>query len=219
MPDKEEKRVKIKVEEKPEEEVQPVTTPQEDISKEAEVKTEAVETQKPETIDQPKKEKAGVSFFVLFILFLLGLILGAGLIGGVFYYKTKVEKTGVSPTPTPASSPTDVMMDESSPSPSPEEASLKLSEYKVQILNGSGTKGAAGKIEALVNDAGLTDTTTGNASSYDYQETEIALKSSVPSSVYDTLVDSLTDYKTTKGGTLSDSSSYDIVITVGQATK
>jgi len=62
------------------------------------------------------------------LVFLLGLTLGAGLIGGIFYYQSKMEKTAIqsaSPTPTVAQNPAEV-----TPTPLAEET--KLSELKVQ---------------------------------------------------------------------------------------
>jgi hypothetical protein len=201
MPEKEDKRVKIKVEEES-------------------ASSEALSEEKPE--EAPKEEKVenkSSSFFVLFISFLLGLVFGAGLIGGIFYYKTKVEKPNNQAVsqPTPGGEQTTEMTPEASPSASPSDHSL--STYKVQILNGSGKAGEAAKAEKLLKTAGLTNTKTANALSYDYKETEISLKSNVPDAVYETVVKSLSSYQTKKAGTLDDSSLYDIIITIGQEIK
>ena len=152
-------------------------------------------------------------FWVLFLVFLLGLTLGAGLIGGIFYYKLKVEKISLGTTKeTPQPSP------ELKETPTPQPEEVRFSDLKVLILNGSGIKGEAGKVEELVKKAGFEKTETGNADSYNYQDTSVFLKEGLPDSVYEKISQSLASYSLKKES-LEKNSAYDIKIIVGKTKK
>ncbi|MBI2009577.1 MAG: LytR C-terminal domain-containing protein [Candidatus Chisholmbacteria bacterium] len=62
-----------------------------------------------------------------------------------------------------------------SPSPEPQEE-LKREDIKVQVLNGSGIAGEAGKLAAILEAAGFEDIDTGNAQNYDYTGITIQVK-------------------------------------------
>ena len=154
-----------------------------------------------------------IPFWILFFAFLIGLTLGAGLIGGVFYYRSKVGKLAINVTKEKSSPQATV---ESSPTPQSEEK-LDLSKYSIQILNGSGIAGEAGRVEKLLNTVGFTNTKTGNAKTYDFEESEIAIKKSDPEILFSEVEKALSSYKLTKIDPLDESSSFDIVITVGKS--
>lgn len=228
--EKKDKRVKIKVEEEgAPTEVLPDEKPVEEAKAAEETKDagkeEAPKEEKTEekVVKPVPENKEKTSFFILFISFLIGLLLGAGLIGGFFYYKQRVENVATSEaslTPAPTYSPETTV--ESSPEASASASSKPssdLSKYSIQILNGSGISGEAGKVETLLKAAGLTKTTTGNAKAYDYEETEVAMKESVPSTVFDGISSALAKYSLKETDTLPSSSSYDVVITVGSTKK
>ena len=167
-----------------------------------------------ENTQKPKTEK--LPFWILFIAFIIGLSIGAGLIGGIFYYRSNVSKTNkeivnIKPTSTPMSTP-EVTVEENET----EEKKIDLSKYKVQVLNGSGIKGIASKTSNLLEEAGFKDIDTGNADSYNYTKTEVSFKDSVESDVFKSIEDALTDYTIEKSDDLKDTSDYDIVIIVGQ---
>jgi hypothetical protein len=154
------------------------------------------DSQKPLPTNYPRPEK--IPFWILFFSFLIGLTLGAGLIGGIFYYRSKVAKLTVPNQVNEEA----VVQEATEPTATPlSEEELDLSKYSIQILNG----------------AGFSDTETGNAGVYDYQETEIALKPGLPDSLYEEIKDALESYKVKKVEDLEASSSYDVVITVGQS--
>ena len=73
-----------------------------------------------------------------------------------------------TPTPTPTSSPT--------PTPTPDVSQLDRSTLSVQVLNGSGVVGAAGKMKDVLEEKGYTVENTGNAETYDYETTQIFVK-------------------------------------------
>jgi len=168
-----------------------------------------------ESIEKPKPER--LPFWVLFIAFVIGLSIGAGLIGGIFYYRSKVSKTNktvtIKPTSTPLSTPK-ITVEENIP-----EKKIDLSKYKIQVLNGSGIKGIASKTSDLLEEAGFKDIDTENADSYSYTKTEVSLKSSVKPDVFKSIEETLTNYTVEKSDDLKDTSDYDIVITVGQLKK
>jgi len=227
--EKKDKRVKIKVEEESAPtEVLPDEKPAEEV-KTTEESTETVKEEAPkeekteEKVEKPAPEnKEKTSFFILFISFLIGLLLGAGLIGGFFYYRQKVENVATSETsltPIPTYSAETVEGSPEASASASSKPSADFSKYSVQILNGSGIAGEAGKVETLLNDAGFSKTTTGNAKAYDYEETEVAMKESVSSSIFDEISSALSKYSLKEADTLPSSSSYDVVITVGSTKK
>jgi hypothetical protein len=142
--------------------------------------------------------------------------LGAGLIGGIFYYRTKVENAPQNQEKQLPSSQIEDTSQNPSPSPQAQEQN-NLSSYSIEILNGSGIKGEASKVEGLLSDAGFSDTKTSNASSYDHTQTEVALKAGVPDEVFTKIENTLSAYKVTRVDDLSDSSNYDVIITVGSS--
>lgn len=168
------------------------------------------ETEKEQTIPkevQVEEEKPNY----LWIIIPTALLVGA-LVGGLITYFS-----GISKLSTIESSPTPVVSIEpqSSPSASPS-ASVKRSEVKVQILNGSGTSGLAGKVKTYLEGLGYKDVAVGNASSSNFTETEIQIKES-KKDFLKTITDDLTkDYTVSKDTkTLITSSKYDIVVTLG----
>lgn len=136
---------------------------------------------------------------VVFILTLVG-------IGALSGFNTSEQKAIPSPTPTPSVSP--------EPSVSP-----NLSVLKVQVLNGSGVTGAAKEIAQKLEALEFQTVETGNADANDYTKTQIQMKSSVSESVYEQITKELNEYVTEKGDALADSSSFDIVVTLGSEKK
>jgi hypothetical protein len=241
---KEDKRVKISVIEETSEDESVPSTPlettgvvvsnPEDISeplkKEDEVKEPVIE--KEISLDLPKDEikkqtgsydetKEKLPFWVMFLAFLIGLSLGAGLIGGIFYYKSHVDNVNLSlsksnPTAVPTTAPTTGDQPSASSSASPK-SKQDLAKISVQVLNGSGISGEASKVETLLKSTGFTNIKTGNATKYDYQETEISLKKGVDVTLLDTVTESLSTYSTKESATPS--ATYDIQIIVGAKKK
>lgn len=101
--------------------------------------------------------------------------------------------------------------------PSPTQQEINLSEYKVEVLNGSGISGRAGQVkDALVSIGFLEDQiTTGNAASYTFKDTEVEMKSSVFGAVLQKIQQALLEYSVVKKDALGEGSSYDVVVTVG----
>ena len=180
------------------------------VPEEAEVKEEKPLIPIKRNFDRP-------SFWILFFSFLVGISLGAGLIGGIFYYKSNMDKVtnaNNQKTLKPDNTP-EVEVSEAEATPPPAEE-LDLAKLNVNILNGSGIAGEAGRVESLLEKAGFTKTTTGNAKSYGFTETEISFKESVDPAAIDKLKEALNLYKIKEVDNLDDSATYDIEITVGK---
>ena len=166
---------------------------------------------KPEPVnDEPKSD---IKLFV-FVAVITAVVVAA-LAGGIYVYMTGTNNLENSPAPTPEST----VAPEGSPVSSPESspsAELELSEFKVQILNGSGKIGEAGKAKTLLEKAGFKVGNTGNAAAFDFTDSVIQIKNSVSEDVLDKVKSSLSSVYSVKIGDILDSDSdYDIVITVG----
>jgi len=126
-------------------------------------------------------EQKSKSDFLRWILVALVVLLGLGIIGGgIFVYqktlKNKKDKEIVSPTPTPFAAPSEITpTEEASPSPTPK---ISRADLKIEILNGTGVPGAAGKAAELLEKLGWQGIKTGNADNFDYQKTVIQIKES-----------------------------------------
>ena len=231
------KRVKIKVEEDSESTTSEIEQKPE-IKSEKPAEPDRPEETIPEKTQEDKKEEQTkpiessgdkpesdkIPAWVIILAFFGGLALGAGLIGGIFYYQASVNKSLPETTPTPAelSIPTEIPENTASPSASTKaspDAKNNFSKYSVQILNGSGISGEASKVDSLLEKAGFTKTTTGNAKSYDYEETEVSIKSSLPDTVYEAISSALSTYELKKVDPPTSGSSHDVVITVGKSKK
>ncbi len=91
------------------------------------------------------------------------LVSGGSADVGMFKPKPTATPTQVPPTPTPEASPT---------------PDLDRADLSIEVLNGSGEPGAAGDAEAILEDAGYEMIETGNADSYDYEQTQVSVKES-----------------------------------------
>ncbi len=102
--------------------------------------------------------------------------------------------------------------------PSPSSESVDLAQYFVQILNGSGISGEAGVVEDILAAEGFENFETGNADNYDYEETEIQLKESIPDQIFDDLERALnSDYEIVLSQeVLTSDADYDVIVVVGK---
>lgn len=98
---------------------------------------------------------------------------------------------------------------------------LKLSDfsgYKLQILNGSGIKGEADKLRALLGDLKFTEITIGNADKTDYVDTLVSYKTMKLLNNTELLDTRMITYKMEHTETLlKEDNPYDIVIIIGKA--
>lgn len=120
-----------------------------------------------EVSPEPKAEETPAKKFLFILLIILILVAVAG---GVFVYKKSIDKKNSSSGQTPTATPPAEQITETPV------VELKRGDLKVEILNGSGTPGAAGVAQKYLEDLGYLIAKTGNAKSYTYKETEISIK-------------------------------------------
>lgn len=181
----------------------------------AEAKIE--ETSKPveqaEVLDDGNEEDYDKPNY-LWIVVPTALLVGA-LVGGLITYFSGISKLNmpsVSPSPVASTEP-EVKM---TPSPEPK-SDLKKDTVKIQILNGSGVSGAAGKVKTLLEGLGYKNIDTGNASSSDVATTEIATTESGSAYVSELIKDLSKSYDAKEASKLlPNTSKFDIVITLGK---
>lgn len=152
-------------------------------------------------------DKKKFIFIGLIIFVVLGVIAG-----GIFVYKRAMGKKETAPVvPKVSPSPTSVETPEASPAPE-----IKREDLKLQVLNGSGVAGAAGEAKELLEGLGYQNIETGNADSYDYEETEISIKED-KEDYLEMLRDDLADKYTlsTESATLEEESEFDAVVIIG----
>lgn len=171
---------------------------------------EQMETDMPRVVPEIKSSRS-ISPLVIIVpgLFLLGALLG-----GIYFYQKGLGGTiGVAkPTPTP-----EAMETSATPSASPS-ATLDLTKYPVNVLNGSGIAGEAGKAKTSLEKAGFKVSGTGNASSYDFTKTVIKAKADVPEDFLTKLTDELgKTYSMDKNQTLAASSSDSVQVIIGSS--
>lgn len=172
------------------------------------------DTKEPEHPPTPLKTKESIPFWVLFISFLVGLTLGGGLVGGIFYFRNNVDNTPSQPKEMATPAPT-------TESPAPEtsmEEDINLADYAVQVLNGTGKAGEAGTVADLLSSSGFETVDTGNSSKLGFTDTVIEAKEDVPQEVLDKIEASLVQYTLEfSTDSLEADSDYDIVVTVGSS--
>lgn len=178
----------------------------------AEVSTEnKSEEITPKKVEEPKtveKSKKPSSFKILWIL-IPGLLMLAILIGGIFVYHSGLSKlrTIEEPIPEPTAIPF------STPIPQPQKPDL--TKYSITVLNGSGIKGEAGKVQTLLEKAGFKVASTSNAKTYDYKKTEISVQKDVDADFIKALIAALTKSYQLSDPKTATSQAIPVIITVG----
>lgn len=103
------------------------------------------------------------------------------------------------------------------PTPTPVPAEVDKKTLKIEVQNGTGESGVAGKMKNLLVEKGYEGTIeTGNADNYDYTETVLKIKKTKIGIQKELETDLSEDYSLSKSvETLEDDSDYDVVIVVG----
>ena len=196
--------------------VEEVSVEEPQVEESKEVTESSVETPKNESkkVVEVQEDVDAEKTNYLWIIIPTALLVGA-LVGGFITYFSGISKldSGVA-TPSPVATPVEVS--EATPSPAPASA-VKREELKVQILNGSGVSGEAGKAKTLLEGLGYKNVDTGNASSSDFTQTEVAVKTSTKDALAIVIKDLATKYTAIEATKpLASTSKYDIVITIGK---
>ncbi|MEK7164209.1 MAG: LytR C-terminal domain-containing protein [Patescibacteria group bacterium] len=120
----------------------------------------------------------------------------------LIYKSNKPKEEIVTPTPSPVAIATPVPV-------------FDRKDFKIQVLNGSGVAGLAGKAKDKLEALGYPEVTVGNADSKDYTETEVAIKKAKSGFVADIKKD-LSDYTLSQdSGTVTGDSEFDVEIILG----
>lgn len=158
-------------------------------------------------ISKGKKKK--FLLVVLIVVFVSALI-----VGGILINRRAINKKGEPPvTPEEAASETmPTETPEATPTPEFERADLKI-----KVLNGSGVAGKAGEVKDFLEELGYKDVKTGNADSFDYQETEISIKEENENYLELLTADLSQEYTlATETSTLDEASEFGAVVIVGK---
>jgi len=148
----------------------------------------------------------------LWIIIPTALLIGA-LVGGLITYFSGISKLNVEPVSSPESTTSATV--EPTPTASPS-STVKRDLIKLQVLNGSGVSGLAGKAKTYLEGLGYKDVQTGNASMSDLVETTISVKDEKKDMLETIISDLSKNYKVAeKTETLAKTSKYDFVITLG----
>lgn len=159
-------------------------------------------------VEEPEKTN------YLWIIIPTALLVGA-LVGGLITYFSGISKLDV---PEPTASPIATVEPVVSSTPKPEtKTDVKRETIKLQVLNGSGTSGLAGKAKTYLEGLGYVGVVAGNAPSSDFEETAIAVKDTKKEFLETVKADLSKNYQVAKETeVLSASSKYDFVITLGR---
>ena len=192
--------------------VEEIGNPKEEVKPTEEV---AIDKPQVEEIIKPESVKEKSSFNILWIL-IPGMLLLGLLIGGIFAYVFGIQKISTS-QPTDSEETQNITVEPTvSPTTKPTASpSDSLSKYKIKILNGSGIKGEAGKVQTLIETAGFTVLSTGNASTYDFTKTQISIKTGVDQEFITSLIKTLEKNYQLEDTKTSSSQANDVTLTVG----
>lgn len=162
--------------------------------------------------------------FIYVVLFIL--IIGIAIFTGNYFLTQKVSPEATpSPTPTPIveATPTPTVEPTASPSgivaptPTGKAAPTQVGKsLNIEVLNGSGVAGQAGKVAALLKSNGYSVGSTGNADTFDYTKTVIKIKKSKVQFASQLKADLSTDYSIDpKIQTLEETADTDAIVIVG----
>jgi len=192
---------------------------QEDHSKEAETKTVVKDTSDRDSntdiseVLETKNEEMNLGK-LMWIIIPTTLLVGA-LAGGIITYFSGISSIQPESSPTPSSTVApEANMEQAEENTDGTES--KREELKIQVLNGSGVAGAAGKAADFLEGLGYKDIDVGNADKSSYQETVLSIKEE-KNNYKELLVKDLEEeYELSDEiETLESTSSYDVVITLG----
>lgn len=176
----------------------------------------AQEVQTPEVVEttEPVAEETEKTNY-LWIIVPTALLVGA-LAGGLITYFSGLSSLEGNSVPTPTSVATEMPKVDEEVEEEKETDEFDRSAVKLQVLNGSGVAGLAGKAKTMLEGLGYKSVAVGNASTSDFTDTVISVKAS-KKELLDFLVKDLSkDYQVSdETETLSASSAYDFVITLG----
>lgn len=186
------------------------------------------------SLDKPsKKRRRFISLFFAIVFILLLIFLGSKFLGNsksgeessiiptpsefVIPTDTPIPTTSETPTVTPKPSKAPTSTPKPTSNPVDKATGLDRSKLSVEVQNGSGEAGVAGKGAGILKDLGYNVTSTGNADNFDYSNVTVKVKSSKSDFLSLLKKDLGSDY--TIGASSSDlsaSSSADALVIIGK---
>jgi hypothetical protein len=155
------------------------------------------------------EKKSNISFILWIVIILTVAFLVSG--GLILMFGDGLPNISISQKiePSPTTIPTIT--------PSPTGTAEQKKDVKIQVLNGNGEKGVAGTMKTILEGKGYTVSDTGNAGTYDYENTEITVKSGKENIADQLRLDLLDEYAVIiSDKTLDNTSSYDVQVIVGK---
>lgn len=171
-----------------------------------EKKEEVGEGEKNEGVIQEaeKKKPSRLWIYLIGLVVILaacgGVLFKLGVFANLFKQETKKAETEVTVTPTET--------------PSPTVEAVDLTNYKVQVLNGTGITGEAARIKTMLTEAGFAEIEVGNTTAT--SESQIRLKEEVPEAVSSEVVSKVGDYSFGIVRILTNEDKYDLIVVVGK---
>lgn len=174
--------------------------------------TESTLDSSPESEDNKSIKNKLLTGNKRFIFILIIIVVGTACVFGYFLFlrQSKIDEMKKQQSITPTTAPSET--------PSPTKAGVDVSKYTIQVLNGSGIAGEAGKVKGLLTEKEFKVEDIGNAEDASYTKTIIKAKKAVPSEFIDALTKVLqkTYAIDSSNVTLKDSSTTDMVVIVGR---
>lgn len=135
----------------------------------AETKIETIDTTNA-TLDE-EEPKTNKKLILIIVVVALGAFALGAIAGGLFMYRQNAAAQPKEITTPKNAEPT--------PTPVPTTAPVDLTKYKIEVLNGSDTKGAAGTLKDELTKAGFNVLSAGNATSSAFIKTVLSTKKEI----------------------------------------
>jgi hypothetical protein len=178
------------------------TAPQEDEKKKEDPLVEFKEKMsREEHSDFGAPQKKNFMWPILFIF-----IIAICLLAGIFLYKHGINVNGKIDVEKP--SPTPVVTVEPT-------KTVDLSQYEIEILNGSTVNGEAGRQKTNLEEEGFTVSSVGNADNTDYTDTVIKAKKEVSADFVNKLTTTLESSFTVTKEVLADDAAVPVIVVLG----
>ncbi len=132
----------------------------------------------------------------------------------LFFFKTKPKEKPINPITTTSQTATSSATNEVTGSA--QEQPLEKADLKIKILNGRGVAGTAADAKEFLTNLGWQVTEVDNASSFDFEKTQIQIKESKLKFLNLLTKDLENDYTIIEGEKLSETESFDALITIGK---
>ncbi|MBI2594142.1 LytR C-terminal domain-containing protein [Candidatus Curtissbacteria bacterium] len=170
--------VTIEVEEKEED------TAGEEAVEDSPVEAKPEETQTTEEKLDDSDSSGGISWKRIFLIVLIVVPIGFLMFGGFLFFSKNFNTDFLKKEPEKT-----IKLPETSPTPTIEEVNKEA--YEIEVQNGSGIAGEGARVKELLEKAGFSVSTVGNAQNSNYTETIITVSEEVEEGFIDELTETL----------------------------